>query len=162
MRIGVSDFVSARVARIESGPVNVHATLTLPGGDTLHAVVTRDSATRMALAPGVPVTALLLPPGVLLSTGGGVPAAETRWWSTVEAMEPGALNLRVRLRTGRGTTVHAVLTQAAADELGLAVGVAVDVGILASHVVLAVPGEPGTSFSPFADASGAAPSAHAR
>lgn len=141
MRIGLIDRLSARVTGLQTGPVSVQVHLTLAAGDRLHAVVTRDSAAALALAPGAAVLALPLAPGVLLSTGGNAPAAETRWPAVVEQLAPGPLNTVVRLRSARGTRLHAVLTQSAAVELGLTPGAAVDVGILASQVVLAMPGD---------------------
>lgn len=135
------DRLPARVTALQPGPVSVQVQVTLPGGDVLCAVVTRESATLLALAPGVAVVALPLAPGVLLSTGGVSPSAETRWPATVAQLAPGPLNTLVRLQTVRGTRIHAVLTHAAVAELRLMAGAAVEVGILASQVMLAVPAD---------------------
>lgn len=141
MRIGLLDRLPARVTALQPGPVSVQVHMALPGGDVLCAVVTRESAMQLALAPGAAVVALPLAPGVLLSTGGRSPGAETRWTATVVQWAQGPLTALVRLQTDRGTGIHAVLTHAAVAELGLKAGGAVEVGILASHVMLAVPAE---------------------
>ena len=50
------------------------------------------------------------------------------------------INAEVAITMAGGTTVHAVITQEAVEELGLAPGVPARAVIKASHVVLAVRG----------------------
>ncbi len=137
MRIGIEDRLSAKVTALQAGPVSVRVDLVLPGGDPLVAVITPGSVERLGLAVGVEVLALLLPPGLLLGTGGGMPWTETRWPARVIGLQTGPLNLCVQLQTEQGTAVRVVLTQDAARELGLGPGARVDIGVLASQVVLA-------------------------
>lgn len=141
MRIGLFDRLPAQVSTLRPGPVSVDVLLALPSGDELRAVVTRDSATLLGLAPGATVLALPLAPGVLLATDGEMSAAETRWSAVVEQVTPGPLNVLIHLRTDRGTRLHAVLTRTAAAELGLAVGASTTVCVLASQVMLAAPAD---------------------
>lgn len=137
MRIGIEDRLKAKVTALRAGPVAVRVDLALPGGDPLVAVITPGSVARLGLEVGVEVLALLLPPGLLLGSGGGMPWTETRWPARVIALRSGPLNLSVQLQTEQGTAVRVVLTREAARELGLGPGAQVDIGVLASQVVLA-------------------------
>ena len=56
------------VSRIHDGPVNSEVTITLPGGRTLTALVTRDSIKNLDLAVGNPACALFKASSVILAT----------------------------------------------------------------------------------------------
>ncbi len=139
LKLGVQDVLPARVEALGEAAVNVRVTLGLPDGDRLVAVVTQHSAQALGLAPGTRVLALPMGPGVLLSRPGTLPMADTCWQATVAALTTGPMNAQAVLRTALGTSLHAVVTRESARELGLAPGVAVQVGVLASHVMLALP-----------------------
>lgn len=139
LKLGAQDVLPARIEALGEAAVNVRVTLGLPGGDRLVAVVTQHSAQALGLAPGTRVLALPMAPGVLLSRPGTLPMADTCWPATVAALTLGPLNAQVVMRTARGTSLHAVVTRESARELGLAPGAAVQVGVLASQVMLALP-----------------------
>jgi molybdate transport system regulatory protein len=54
------------VTHLHAGPVNAEVILTLPGGKSICAVVTRDSANRLELTPGTPVCAVIEASAVIL------------------------------------------------------------------------------------------------
>lgn len=142
MPISARNQFPGRITGLKSGPVNAEVTLTLPGGDTLVAVVTQGSVDALGLAVGGQAIAIVKAPWVIVVAGD--PAAGPRFSArnqlagVVSAISPGAVNADVAIALPGGTVVHAVVTQAAVAELGLAVGVPARAVIKASHVILAV------------------------
>ena len=65
-------------------------------------------------------------------------SARNRLSGKVASVRKGAINAEVAIALAGGSTVHAVITNDAVDELGLAAGVPAAALIKASHVVLAV------------------------
>ncbi|MDR2364746.1 MAG: TOBE domain-containing protein [Zoogloeaceae bacterium] len=55
-----------KVTHIHTGQVNAEVILSLPGGKSVCAMVTRDSANRLELAPGTPVCAVIEASAVIL------------------------------------------------------------------------------------------------
>lgn len=125
---------------ILAGEFDAEVQFTLAGGQELSAVVTTDSVRQLGLVVGGPVTALVKAPAVLLATGGhegvgrGVAAAALA--GQVQTVTAGPLNASVALHLPGGDTMHAIVTLAAVEELGLAPGVAAWALIPASQVVL--------------------------
>lgn len=60
--------MSGKVARVEPGAVNTEVLVDLPGGGTVAAIVTVESAKRLDLQPGRPVTALFKASSVIVGT----------------------------------------------------------------------------------------------
>jgi molybdate transport system regulatory protein len=54
------------VSHIHTGPINAEVIITLPGGKSVCAVVTRDSVTRLELTPGAPVCAVIEASSIIL------------------------------------------------------------------------------------------------
>jgi molybdate transport system regulatory protein len=55
------------VSAVKSGPISAEVAITLPGGAVVHAVVTQDAVTDLALAPGVPARAVIKASQVVLA-----------------------------------------------------------------------------------------------
>ena len=68
LRTSARNALKGTVARREDGAVNSEITLELAAGKTLVAVLTRESADALALAPGSPVTALIKASHVIVAT----------------------------------------------------------------------------------------------
>lgn len=146
MKISARNQFEGVITALVSGPVNAEVRLQLAGGDSLVAVVTAASVTALGLAVGGKAIAIVKAPWVIVVAGGadaqGGPrfSARNQMGGVVSAVKPGPVNAEVAITLPGGTVVHAVVTQDAAAELGLAAGVPARAVIKASHVVLAVQG----------------------
>ncbi|MBW7900973.1 MAG: TOBE domain-containing protein [Rhodocyclaceae bacterium] len=141
MKISARNVFAGKIAAVRSGAVNAEVEIVTDGGDRIVAIVTEGSVKALGLAPGVRANAYVKAPWVTLLTG----AADVRFSArnqlagTVGGLQKGAVNTAVALRLAGGSVVHAVITNEAADELGLADGVAATALIKASHVIVGVP-----------------------
>ncbi len=130
----------ATVSAIRGGAVNDEVELTLPGGAKLAAIVTHESTQALGLQVKQRAIVLVKASAVLLATGldGVKVSARNQLAGTVQAVTPGAVNVEVTLQADGGVAVVAIVTQAAAQELGLAPGVRATALVKASDVLLAV------------------------
>ena len=142
MKISARNVFEGRITALASGQVNTEVELALPGGEALVAVITQSSARSLGLAVGGTALAIIEAPWVIVVAGDGGPrfSARNQMSGIVSAVESGPINAEVAITLAGGTTVHAVITQEAVEELGLAPGVPARAVIKASHVVLAVSG----------------------
>ncbi|MES2227404.1 MAG: TOBE domain-containing protein [Pseudomonadota bacterium] len=140
MKISARNVFEGQVSALVPGPINAEVTLTLAGGDRIVAVVTQGSVRDLGLAVGGRAFAIVKAPWVIVTTGDGGPrfSARNQLRGTVSAVKPGAVNAEVAITLPGGALVHAVITQDAVSELGLAPGVPATAVIKASHVVLGV------------------------
>lgn len=133
------------VTALSAGPVNCEVQLQLPGGDALTAVVTLAAARALGLAVGGRAMAIVKAPWVMVAAvaagreavAGLGYTARNQLSGTVSALTPGPVNAAVAITLPGGSVVHAVITQEAVAELGLAVGQPARAIIQASHIVLA-------------------------
>lgn len=129
--------LAGRVQRIETGAVNDCVVLQLAGGQPLVATITRDSTRAMALAPGVPVLALIKAPWLMLATGdAGACSAENQLAGAVRRVARGAVNAEVVLDLAGGQTLVAMITMDAVERLGLVAGATARALFSAASVVL--------------------------
>lgn len=141
MKISTRNIFEGSVATIRNGAVNAEVEIATAGGDRIVAIVTESSVKALGLAPGVRANAYVKAPWVTLLTG----VADIRFSArnqlsgTVSGLQKGAVNTAVALKLAGGSVVHAVVTNEAAEELGLAEGVAATALIKASHVIVGVP-----------------------
>lgn len=139
MKISARNVFEGRITALALGPINAEVTLALAGGDQLVAVITQASVRELGLAVGGLASAIVKAPWVIVTTGdGGLRfSARNQLRGTVSAVKPGTINAEVAITLPGGTVVHAVVTQEAVVELGLAPGVPATAVIKASQVVLA-------------------------
>lgn len=131
---------TGKVTAVRSGAVNDEVEVTLPGGQRLAAIITRESTQALGLKTEQAVIVLVKASAVLLATDleGARISARNRIQGKVHALTPGAVNAEVTLRTEDGLEVVAIVTQGAVAELGLAAGTGVTALVKASDVILAV------------------------
>lgn len=133
------------VTALTAGPVNCEVQLQLPGGDALTAVVTQAAARALGLAVGGRAVAIVKAPWVMVAAVGADSGADAglralahnQLSGTVSALTLGPVNAELAITLPGGSVVHAVITQEAVAELGLAVGQPARAIIQASQVVLA-------------------------
>ncbi|UGQ47890.1 TOBE domain-containing protein [Massilia endophytica] len=69
-RLSARNQLQGTVERVQAGAVNSEVVIALPGGGVIAATVTRESEEALALAPGVPATALFKASSVILGIPG--------------------------------------------------------------------------------------------
>lgn len=140
MKISARNIFEGRVSALNPGPVNTEVRLALAGGDELVAVITQAGARELGLAVGGRATAIVKAPWVIVAAGDNPLrfSARNQLRGTVSELKVGPINAEIAITLPGGNIVHAVITQEAAAELGLAIGQAATALIKASHIVLAV------------------------
>jgi molybdate transport system regulatory protein len=139
MKVSARNVFEGQISALIPGPINAEVTLTLPGGDQLVAVVTQASARDLGLAVGGRACAIIKAPWVIVTVDGGPRlSSRNQLRGVVSAVKAGPINAEVAITLPGGAVVHAVVTQDAVSELGLAPGVPASAVIKASHVVLGV------------------------
>ena len=132
---------AGQVVRIEPGAVNDEVELQLSGGDRIVAIVTRQSVEHLGLAVGGDAIALIKASSVIVAVESGAPmklSARNRLTGTISRVTPGAVNTEVVIALAGGNSVAAIITQASANDMRLAVGSAATAIFKASSVILAV------------------------
>ncbi|WP_321789469.1 TOBE domain-containing protein [Paraburkholderia sp. J94] len=145
LRTSARNQLYGTVTALVRGAVNDEVSIALPGGQTLAAIVTRESAESLGLAVGADVVALVKASSVLLVAGGADGEAarlstRNRLGGTVSALRRGEVNAEVRLELPGGVVIAAIVTDASVVALGLDVGVAATAAFKASSVLLGVAG----------------------
>ncbi|KWO42549.1 molybdenum-dependent transcriptional regulator [Burkholderia sp. MSMB1459WGS] len=133
-----------KVASIVRGTVNDEVTLALPGGQSVVAVLTHESAEALGLREGASACALVKASWVVLAVdddGAELKvSARNRLRGSVEAVAAGAVNSEVTLALDGGGTLTAVVTNDSVDTLQLEAGRRAIALFKASSVILAVTG----------------------
>jgi molybdate transport system regulatory protein len=141
MAISARNEFTGKVTSLKEGPVNAEVEITTPGGDKIVAMVTDSSIKSLELAVGKAAVAVVKAPWVTLLTG--TPAyrfsARNQLSGSVCGVLKGAVNCQVNVALPGGTIVTAIVTAAAAAELGLVEGCAVVALFKASQVLVGVP-----------------------
>jgi molybdate transport system regulatory protein len=139
VRISARNQFVGTVSALEMGPVDVQVQVQLDDTLQIAAVVTRESAEQLGLAPGREVMVLVKAPSVQITTGTRQRGlARNRLWGTVQRIVVGPVNTEVTLDLGHARTATAVLPRATADKLGLAPGMPACASFKVSSVLLAV------------------------
>ena len=128
------------ITAIEAGAVNDQVRVRLASGDSLVAMVTRDSTEALELAVGQEITALVKAPAVLVAPGSRrlKLSARNQFVGKVSRVVKGAVNAEVVIALGAGQSVTAIITSESARELGLVAGKAAVALFDASAVILAL------------------------
>lgn len=141
MKISARNAFPGTITAVRDGAVNAEIELSLSHGDKLVAIVTEGSAQSLGLAVGQSATAFVKAPWVvLLEPNSGLKfSARNHLHGEVVQVSNGAVNSEVSVKLRSGTLVYAVVTNDAVQDMGLKVGVPIDVLIKASHILIGVP-----------------------
>lgn len=141
MKVSARNVFRGTVSKRVDGTVNAEIELTLPGGDKLVAIVTKDSAAALGIEVGSQAIAYVKAPWVMLLSGTEAVrfSARNRLCGAVVSLQKGAVSTEVGIELQGGATVYAIVTHEAALELGLQPGAPATALIKASHVILGVP-----------------------
>lgn len=125
------------LTRIKQGAVNAEITLTLRGQTPIVATITNDSIESMGLKEGDEAYALIKSSWIILSREKPEKiSVRNAIESTVKEVIEGRVNVEVKLETGGGNTLAAVITEDAQKELGFKPGEKAWALIKASHVII--------------------------
>jgi molybdate transport system regulatory protein len=127
------------ITALREGAVNFEVSLRLDEHNELTAMITRESAERLALAIGKEVHALVKASSVIIMTENAPrtrTSASNCLAGTVTRVQDGAVNAEVTLTLPGGRNVVAIVTRESVDQLGLRQGVTASAIFNASSVVL--------------------------
>jgi molybdate transport system regulatory protein len=139
MKVSARNKLEGTVSAVHPGPVSTEVVLDL-GGEKLVAVVTSESAKKLALTVGKRAVGLVKAPSVMLVTDAANYrfSARNQFTGQVSRVEKGAVNSEVAIRLQGGAEIWAVVTNEAVSELQLASGKPATALIKASQVVVGV------------------------
>lgn len=141
MRTSARNQFFGTVTRVTRGAVNDEVELGIAGGQAIVAIVTRESAENLGLAPGRQAFALVKSSSVIVMTDGDGARLSTRnrLKGEVARLMRGAVNSEVVIALAGGGSVAATITNESVDVLGLAEGTTATALFKASSVILGVP-----------------------
>ena len=128
------------VSDVRIGAVNAEVHISLKGGDTIVASITKESTETLAIKTGLEVIALVKAPQIIIVTdfGGYKLSARNQLKGAVTQVKPGAVNAEVDIELSGGEQVTATVTNDSVDTLGLHKGQSVTAIFKAGAVILAV------------------------
>lgn len=140
MKSSARNVLAGTVERVHDGGVSTEVSLRLQGGDTLHAIVTRESAHELALAPGREAQAIIKASWIILALADDTlrTSARNRLCGSVTRIVAGEVNAEVVLALAGGNTLAVIITRQSLEEMALTEGVQVCALIKASHIILGV------------------------
>ena len=129
------------VRAIKRGAVNDEIDIEVLGGQMIVAIITHESAERLALEVGSEAFALIKASSVIIVTDerGAKFSARNRLSGTVSRLHPGAVNTEVVIGLPGGGGIAAIITNDSAASLGLAEGLAASAIFKAGSVIVGVP-----------------------
>ncbi|MEX0423541.1 TOBE domain-containing protein [Providencia rettgeri] len=139
MAISARNQLTGVVDSIVMGAVNDEIILDLGHGESIAAVITKNSTKQLGLEKGKLATAVIKAPWVVLVSNAEEYnfSARNQFNGVIESIEKGSVNSVVNLKTTAGTLLSAVVTNNSTVELGLNVKSKVTAIIKASSVILA-------------------------
>jgi molybdate transport system regulatory protein len=140
LRTSARNSFQGRVSAIKKGPLLTEVELTTSGGYQVVSVITNDSLENLSLRRGMPVTALVKAPWVIIAGGEDPPriSASNRLRGRVTKLNTDAISCEVIVTLGDNTQVCALITVGSVAELGLAEGQEVWTVFQSSAVILTV------------------------
>jgi molybdate transport system regulatory protein len=139
MRTSARNALTGEIGHITPGAVDSEVTVRLADGVEIVAIVTRHSVEDLGLKVGMPATALIKAPFVLLAKGEGLKtSARNQIRGVVTKREDGAVNSEVTVDIGGGHTLASIITIESAKALAIAPGEPITALIKAPLIILAV------------------------
>jgi molybdate transport system regulatory protein len=140
MKSSARNVLSGTVETVNYGGVNAEVNVRLRGGDSLHAIVTCESAKELELAPGREVHALIKASWIILAAADDAlrTSARNRLCGKIQRIVEGEVNVEIVVALNGGSTIAAIITQQSLEDMGLAPGDDICALIKASHIILGV------------------------
>lgn len=139
MAISARNQLTGVVESVVIGSVNDEIILNLGNGESIAAIITKNSTKQLGLEKGKQAVAVIKAPWVVLVSDAQVYqfSARNQFDGKVESIEKGSVNSVVNVKTDAGTLLSAVVTNNSTIEMGLAVNSKVTAIVKASSVILA-------------------------
>lgn len=67
LRLSARNCLKGKIANVKEGPVSAEVSIALPGGNTVHATITRDASSELGLKAGADATAVFKASAVILA-----------------------------------------------------------------------------------------------
>ena len=140
MRTSARNQFAGTVTAIREGAVNDEIILSIIGGQTIVATVTREGRNELGLAPGAKAFALVKASSIILVTeaNGARLSARNQLAGSISRLTQGAVSTEVVLQLHGGGTVVAGITNESARQLELTTGLEATAIFKASSVILGV------------------------
>lgn len=139
LRVSARNVLVGIIGDVRFGPVNCSVSLEIGPEETLHAVITSESAQDLDLEPGRSAFALIKASWIVLSVPDGPKtSARNQLRGVIERLHEGAINCEVVVALPGGRRLAAVVTTDSARALHLETGQAVCALIKASSVIVGV------------------------
>lgn len=140
MNISARNLLSGKITAIKPGAVNSEVDMALAEKQTVVAVITNESVNHLGLKVGIEAFAIIKAPLVILAKGKPDLKFSTRniLEGVVKEVALGTVNAEVGLELPGGIMLHAVITKASVQSMGLAVGDTATALFKASSVIIAV------------------------
>jgi molybdate transport system regulatory protein len=139
MKLSIRNVLDATVESLAMGPAmsTVHARLT--GGQVVTAAITSEAAGELALTAGVAVKVLIKSTevGVAIDPFGRI-SLRNVIPGTIAAVDHGEVMTTTKVEIAGGEVLTAAITKESAEDLGLAVGLAVAALVKSTDVAIAV------------------------
>ncbi len=128
------------VSAVQIGTVNAEVHVSLKGGETIVASITKESIETLGIKTGLQVLALVKAPQVIIVTDFGdyKLSARNQLQGTVTEVKPGAVNTEVDIELRGGEKIAATVTNDSVEALGLRKGQSATAVFKAGAVILAV------------------------
>jgi molybdate transport system regulatory protein len=142
VRVSARNTFSGKVAGIRKGVVSAEVTLSLKGGDTVVAVITKESVESLGLRKGMEAYAIIKASSVILGKDlhDARISARNILCGTVLKLAEGPVNEDVTVKLSGGNLLTSVITRESARKLAIKPGDHVCAVIKASSVILGVSG----------------------
>lgn len=140
MKASARNQFTGTVNEVLIGAVNAEVHLSLKGGETIVASITKESVENLGITAGLEVIALVKAPQIIVVTdfGGYTLSARNQLQGTVTQIKSGAVNSEVDIELKGGEKVAATVTNDSIESLGLRKGQSATAVFKAGAVILAV------------------------
>ena len=128
------------VSKVIVGAVNAEVFITLKGGESLVASITKESIETLGIDIGMQVLALVKAPQIIIVSNFGdfKLSARNQLQSTITQINSGAVNAEVVMALKGGDLITATVTNDSVETLGLVKGASVTAIFKANAVILAI------------------------
>lgn len=142
MKASARNQLFGKITGVRVGVTYAEVDISLKGGDTLCASITKESVDALGLAVGLDAVALIKAPQIVIvkDFGGYKLSARNQLSGTVARIQKGAVNAEVVIELPGGETLAATVTNDSVDSLGLAVGESATAVFKAGAVIVGVAG----------------------
>jgi molybdate transport system regulatory protein len=140
MQASARNQLFGKITGVRVGATYAEVDISLKGGDTLCASITKESVDELGLAVGGEALALIKAPLVMVvkDFGGYKLSARNQLTGTVSRVQKGAVNAEVVIQLAGGDAIAATITNDSVDNLGLKVGETATAAFKAGAAILAV------------------------